>query len=153
MNNKVNAETSITQCAPFTSSPARHCDCYTDLDVLCVRGSQYHPGNQAFYAQANALYVRYKYASSLHEKLLLSHELVDSVHKRGGRFMTQRDCTTTGKEGCWVEIESNEMARSMARKVLRNPVLVVGKGVTTITTTLTTTQLLSLCEMDGTKNN
>lgn len=110
--------TIIRQCAPSASPHTACCqyDRYTDVDVLCVPGHEGHAGNQAFYAQAKAFHVKYRYASTPHEKLLLSHELVNSVHRRGGRFTAQQDGT-----GRWVEIQSHEIARTMARQVLRNP--------------------------------
>ena len=86
----------------------------TDADVLCGRGGRtnHHPGNKLYLRLKEEIQDRYL-AASKNDKTAISQELVDGIHKRGGRFLEQDDAT-----GDWFEITAVK-ARKKASQTLR----------------------------------
>jgi len=88
---------------------------FAETDVLLGRGglANNHPGNKAYQRQKEEMQARYL-ASSKEQKTIISMELVEFIHARGGRFLkldrrTQR----------WFEITDKE-ARRKASQTLRD---------------------------------
>ena len=86
----------------------------TDQDVLCGRGGRvnHHPGNAIYQQEKDRIQKKYL-AAEKHEKTVISQELVDYVHARGGRFLKQEP-----KKDLWYEILPKE-ARKKASQTLR----------------------------------
>jgi len=90
---------------------------YKDVDVLCGRGgnASNHPGNQAYLKKKESMQAQYMAAKNDQEKTQLSRELMDYVHKRGGRFV-KRDPKDNQR---WVEISYKD-ARVKCSQALRD---------------------------------
>ncbi|GAX10814.1 hypothetical protein FisN_1Hh356 [Fistulifera solaris] len=84
-------------------------------DVLFGRGGRtnHHPGNKTYLELKEMLQERYREADK-NEKTLISQELVDLVHQRGGRFLKLEN----GTEDSWYEV-LNITARKKASQTLR----------------------------------
>ncbi|KAL9184617.1 hypothetical protein ACHAXT_012587 [Thalassiosira profunda] len=95
---------------------------FSNLDVLCGRGgmANRHEGNARFRDEAKRMRPAYhcvvssgqNRSADRERKFFLSLELVERVHKYGGRFLKK------GSDGLWYEIEDEE-ARKKASQALR----------------------------------
>jgi len=86
----------------------------TDLDVLLGRGGEtnHHPGNKCYLKEKDLMQERYLAASKT-EKTGISQELVDRVHKWGGKFLDKDP--VSGRR----YVISNLRARKKASQTLR----------------------------------
>lgn len=86
-----------------------------ELDILKGRGgyTNLHPGNIKFRGEARALRSIYRDANTTrNEKYQISMDLVDKVHKYGGKFLEK------GEDELWYECDEDS-ARKKASQVLR----------------------------------
>jgi hypothetical protein len=87
---------------------------FTDLDVFMGRGgmARHHLGNKWYLAAKNRLQENYFSAGTIEEKTQISHQLVDTVYGRGGRFLEKVST------GTFVEV-GRKRARIKASQALR----------------------------------
>jgi len=85
-------------------------------DVVCARGKSYwdHAGNQKYRALIAGCTEKYSATSNKLEKTLIVSEIVDSVHKRKGKFVKK-----VKKGGPWVEVDE-VFAREKVGQSLRD---------------------------------
>ena len=86
-----------------------------ELDILKGRGgyTNFHSGNVKFRGEARALRSKYRDANTTKtEKYQISMDLVDKVHKYGGKFLEK------GEDDMWYECDEDS-ARKKASQVLR----------------------------------
>merc|ERR1712072_840494 len=88
----------------------------TEFDILCgqSRFCANHRGNKCFSVVLDQFAERYDAATSKHEKMKMTKEVVAILHKTGGRFLKYKD-------GAWEEI-TNVAARDKVSHALRTKV-------------------------------
>jgi DNA-binding SARP family transcriptional activator len=98
-----------------------HINTYTDLDVFMGRGgmARHHPGNKWYLAAKTRLQEDYFSARTIEEKTKISHQLVDTVYARGGRFIEKVSSTGTfvevGRKR--VRIKASQALREVAKRL------------------------------------
>jgi hypothetical protein len=84
-----------------------------DVDVLCGKLVDGHPGTDAFRA---ARPVREFIQSAKWRKALIKHALVERVHAHGGRFLKRREHGVG-----WYEISHNEALQKASQQTRESP--------------------------------